>query len=110
MGDQEVVVGWRRGTGRRADHIGSLLLAVNNPAGELVYIGNVGTGFTQATLDDLRTRFQPLQRDTPTIAADISNVVWLEPRLVGEVSFTEGPATAACDLGRPVLATAEFYN
>ncbi|MGF0319210.1 non-homologous end-joining DNA ligase [Nocardia fluminea] len=88
--DQEVViVGWHRGTGRRAGHIGSLLLAVNNPAGELVYIGTVGTGFTQATLDDLEVRFQPLQRDTPAVDTDVSDVVWLEPRLVGEVSFTE---------------------
>jgi bifunctional non-homologous end joining protein LigD len=36
--DQEVVlVGWRRGTGRRAGHIGSLLLAVNNPTGNAGY-------------------------------------------------------------------------
>lgn len=90
--DQEVViVGWRRGTGRRSGHIGSLLLAVNNEDDELVYVGNVGTGFTQATLNDLKARFQPLQRITPTISgvAAIRDVVWLEPRLVGEVSFTE---------------------
>lgn len=86
--DQEVIiVGWRPGTGRRTGQIGSLLMAVHNK-GELVYIGNVGTGFTQATLADLQSRLQPLQRNTPTTEADVKDAVWVEPRLVGEVAFT----------------------
>ncbi|MFQ6396753.1 non-homologous end-joining DNA ligase [Nocardia sp. KC 131] len=88
--DQEVViVGWRPGTGRRAGHIGSLLMAVHDSSGKLTYIGNVGTGFTQGILDELRTKLQPLQRKTPTVDADVRDAVWLEPRVVGEVSFAE---------------------
>ena len=47
---QEVLIaGWRPGQGRRADSIGSLLLAI--PAADgLRYAGKVGTGFTTATL------------------------------------------------------------
>ncbi|MFE3257894.1 non-homologous end-joining DNA ligase [Nocardia sp. NPDC059091] len=87
--DQEVViVGWRPGAGQRAGHIGSLLMAVHDDTGELTYIGNVGTGFTQATLDDLSAKLQPLQRNTPSVAAPVPDAVWVEPELVGEVTFT----------------------
>jgi bifunctional non-homologous end joining protein LigD len=90
INDQEVViVGWRPGTGRRAGHIGSLLMAVHDDTGKLVYIGNVGTGFTQAMLDDLKARLQPLQRKTATVDADVPDANWVEPQLVGEISFTE---------------------
>ncbi|MEU7768701.1 non-homologous end-joining DNA ligase [Nocardia sp. NPDC049190] len=88
--DQEIViVGWRPGTGRRSDHIGSLLMAVHDGTGKLVYIGNVGTGFTQATLNNLRARLAPLRQQTATLDADVKDAIWVEPTLVGEVSFTE---------------------
>ncbi|MBF6170845.1 non-homologous end-joining DNA ligase [Nocardia blacklockiae] len=88
--DQEVViVGWRPGAGRRAGHIGSLLMAAHDATGTLTYIGNVGTGFTRAMLTDLRDRLRPLRRPTPTVRADVPDAVWVEPELVGEVSFTE---------------------
>ncbi|WP_330230976.1 non-homologous end-joining DNA ligase [Nocardia sp. NBC_00508] len=90
VNNQEVViVGWRPGTGRRADRIGSLLMAVHDERGKLVYIGNVGTGFTQAMLDDLLSKLQPLQRKTPTVDTDVKDAIWVEPELVGEVAFTE---------------------
>ncbi|WP_280247409.1 MULTISPECIES: non-homologous end-joining DNA ligase [Nocardia] len=88
--DQEVViVGWRPGTGRRAGNIGSLLMAVHDSHGKLTYIGNVGTGFTQGMLVELRARLQPLQRKTPAVDVDVIDAIWLEPQVVGEVSFTE---------------------
>ncbi|MEV4125468.1 non-homologous end-joining DNA ligase [Nocardia sp. NPDC049707] len=90
MRDQEVViVGWRPGTGRRAGTIGSLLMAVHDDSGNLVYIGSVGTGFTQSALAALQSKLQPLQRDTPTVSADVGDAVWTNPTLVGEVTFTE---------------------
>ncbi|WP_062997912.1 non-homologous end-joining DNA ligase [Nocardia mikamii] len=90
VNDQEIViVGWRPGTGRRAGRIGSLLMGVHDETGDLVYIGNVGTGFTQAMLDDLQAKLRPLRRQTPTVAAPVKDAIWVEPELVGEVSFTE---------------------
>ncbi|WP_036510851.1 MULTISPECIES: non-homologous end-joining DNA ligase [Nocardia] len=90
VNDQEIViVGWRPGAGRRAGRIGSLLMGVHDEAGELVYIGNVGTGFTQAMLDDLQAKLRPLRRQTPTVTAPVKDAIWVEPELVGEVSFTE---------------------
>ena len=40
-----IIAGWSPSTGN-ADVLGSLLLAAYDPDGELVYVGDVGTGFT----------------------------------------------------------------
>ncbi|GAB2711639.1 non-homologous end-joining DNA ligase [Nocardia thraciensis] len=88
--EQEVViVGWRPGTGRRTGRIGSLLLGIHDDTGKLVYSGSVGTGFTEAVLDDLAADLRPLRRTAPTVKADVPDAVWVSPELVGEVAFTE---------------------
>jgi bifunctional non-homologous end joining protein LigD len=91
---QEVVVGgWKPGEGRRSGGIGSLLLGV--PAAEgLRFAGHVGTGFTVAALDHLESLLRPLRRATPPFADAVPaeqarEAVWVQPRLVGEVVFTE---------------------
>jgi ATP-dependent DNA ligase len=60
-----IVVGWKPGAGRRADRIGALLPAVNDERGRLSYAGHVGTGFTEASLEDLAERLTPLRQDDP---------------------------------------------
>ncbi len=91
---QEVVVaGWTPGEGRRTNMIGSLVLGVYDQHG-LRYVGNVGTGFTEAALADLAEDLRPLARDTnpfdTTVPAPVERVAhWVEPDLVGEVAFAE---------------------
>jgi bifunctional non-homologous end joining protein LigD len=91
---QEVVVaGWTPGEGRRADMIGSLILGVHDEHG-LRYVGNVGTGFTEALLRDLAAMLGPLERRGTPFDTAVPSVVaraahWVEPELVGEVAFTE---------------------
>jgi bifunctional non-homologous end joining protein LigD len=91
---QEVLIaGWRPGQGRRADTIGSLLLAIPD-AGGLRYAGKVGTGFTTATLQDLQRRLVPLATDHSPLGGDVPRADahgarWVRPELVGEVRFTE---------------------
>jgi bifunctional non-homologous end joining protein LigD len=91
---QEVVVGgWQPGAGRRAGTIGSLLIGVPDAAG-LRYAGNVGTGFTDAILDDLSRRLRPLERPSSPFVDEVPRpqaVVarWVAPVLVGEVAFGE---------------------
>ncbi|MEV4015638.1 hypothetical protein AB0J35_34555 [Nonomuraea angiospora] len=59
---QEAIIGgWRPGEGRRADMIGSLLLGVCD-GGRLVYVGHIGTAFTDETLRDLAARLAPYER------------------------------------------------
>jgi bifunctional non-homologous end joining protein LigD len=91
---QEVVIaGWRPGQGRREGGLGSLILGVQGPEG-LQHAGGVGTGFTGRMLDDLAARLAPLARSTSPFAhelprAETRDARWVEPRLVGEVVYTE---------------------
>ena len=89
-----VVVGYTKGQGRRT-RLGSLVLAVNDNDG-LRWVGNVGTGFTEQTLDELLGRLQPLERSDSPLAETPkmprvrkSDVVWVEPELVVQVDFAE---------------------
>jgi bifunctional non-homologous end joining protein LigD len=89
-----IICGWEPGQGRRAGSIGSLLLGVPGHGGQLRYAGHVGTGFTQAMLTDLARRLHPLRRATSPFAAPVParhprTAQWVQPRLVGEVAFTE---------------------
>ena len=89
---QEFVVGgWKPGEGNRLDLIGSLLVGVYE-AGQLVYAGHVGTGFTLATLRSLAALLTPLrQEQSPfgdTIPAErAAGVVWVRPDVVVEAAF-----------------------
>ena len=88
-----VIAGWKPGDGGRAGHIGSLLLGVQGDAG-LEFAGHVGTGFTQATLADLRKRLKPLERDSSPFATEVPREYarfahWVEPTLVASVQFGE---------------------
>jgi bifunctional non-homologous end joining protein LigD len=94
---QEVVIGgWRPGNGRRANTIGSLLLGIPDGDG-LRYVGRVGTGFTDAMLDDLAKKLAAHPRTTSPLtdvpALDARDVHWVRPEFVGEVEFAEWTPT-----------------
>ena len=94
---QSVVVGgWRPGSGRRADGVGSLLVGVPEGRG-LAYAGRVGSGFGERELGGLRDRLRLLETSrcpfTGIPSADAADAVWVRPELVGEVAFTEWTAT-----------------
>jgi bifunctional non-homologous end joining protein LigD len=90
---QEVVVaGWKPGQGNRAGLVGSLLVGVHSSAGALLYAGHVGTGFSDSVLRMLTRLLEPLRRpgspfDGPVPAEYAGPAVWVEPRLVIEVTF-----------------------
>jgi bifunctional non-homologous end joining protein LigD len=95
-GRQEfVIAGYTKGQGRRSGRFGALVLGVYR-GGELVYAGNVGTGFTEDEIDRLLKLLRPLERKDsvfpvvpkmPKIRK--GDVVWVEPKLVAEVEFAE---------------------
>ena len=95
-GRQEfVVAGYTRGQGRREGRFGSLILGYWK-GDELLYAGNVGTGFTDGEIDRLLRKLRPLERKEPSfetvpkmpkIRKDA--IVWVEPELVAEVEFVE---------------------
>ncbi len=86
-----VIIGWQPGTGRRDGMIGSLLLAVHDSAGRLVYAGKVGTGFTDTMLRQLADALRPHATANSPIGdvprPDARTARWAAPRLVGEVVF-----------------------
>jgi bifunctional non-homologous end joining protein LigD len=83
-----VIGGWKPGKGRRSGGIGSLIMGVFTEHG-LTYVGHVGTGFTEAVLDQLHAFLSPLEIPR----SPFQNVVpwrnrWVRPELVGEVAYT----------------------
>jgi bifunctional non-homologous end joining protein LigD len=95
-GKQEfVIAGHTRGQGRRSGRFGSLILGYWQ-GDELVYAGNVGTGFTDEEIDRLLAKLRPLERKDPPFRevpkmpkVRKDAIVWVEPKLVAEVEFVE---------------------
>ncbi len=95
-GRQEfVIAGFTRGQGRRSGSFGSLILGYWQ-GDELVYAGNVGTGFNDKEIDRLLEQLRPLERKDPPFRevpkmprVRKDAIVWVEPKLVAEVEFVE---------------------
>jgi bifunctional non-homologous end joining protein LigD len=88
---EAVVAGYKPGQGNRTGQVGSLLIGVNDASG-LIYAGHVGTGFTDETLRMLGDKLRPLRRpdspfDGPVPPEHARPAVWVEPKLVIQVSF-----------------------
>ncbi|MFI5284851.1 MAG: DNA ligase D [Candidatus Dormibacteria bacterium] len=84
-----VIVGYTAGRGRRSNQLGALILAVLD-GGRLVHCGQVGTGFDDKTLNDLKDRLRPLE--VKTCPLDVTPktaepATWVKPELVCEVRF-----------------------
>ncbi|KAE8151143.1 DNA ligase [Aspergillus avenaceus] len=91
-----VVLGAYYGRGKRTSVYGAFLLAAYN-AGTQTYesICNIGTGFSEAMLEELHKELSPLVIDRPKPFYSHSTVpkdqpdVWFEPRLVWEVKTAD---------------------
>jgi bifunctional non-homologous end joining protein LigD len=101
---QEVVIGgWRPGKGARQGSIGALAVGYyedtdgkrKRTGRRLRYAGSVGTGFTERELRSLEKKLRPLERkDSPFDGRQPpKDTVFVEPRLVAEVAFSEWTAT-----------------
>lgn len=71
---------------------GSLILGTHDK-GKLVYIGNCGTGFTEATLEELHEQFEQLKIPKspfdvpPKMVGKKGKPTWIKPELVCNVEF-----------------------
>jgi bifunctional non-homologous end joining protein LigD len=88
---EAVVAGYKPGQGNRTGQVGSLLIGVHDESG-LIYAGHVGTGFSDQTLRLLGDKLRPLRRadspfDGPVPPEHARPAVWVEPRLVIDVTF-----------------------
>ena len=89
---QEFVIGGFTDPRGSRTGIGALLLGVHDGKGKLQYAGNVGTGFSDARLRDLKAKLDPLVRKTGSFASATGiagHPHWVKPVLVAEVSFGE---------------------
>ncbi len=83
-----IIFGYTKGSKNRASTFGALLLGLLDKEGKPVYVGKVGTGFTQKTLQNLSSKFEVLATDAAPFTPEASDeVVWLKPELVCEVIY-----------------------
>jgi bifunctional non-homologous end joining protein LigD len=93
-GQEFVIGGYTDPQGSRTG-FGALLLGYYDREGKLTYAGKVGTGFDHRTLASLHAALAALERDAPAFESGVlprSRVHWVEPRLVGQVGFSEWTA------------------
>lgn len=89
---QEFVIGGFTDPKGTRQGIGSLLLGIHDDQGNLLYAGNVGTGFNEKSLSLLRKKLDALSSDKNPFSSetDISKKAhWVKPTLLAEVSFGE---------------------
>ena len=106
--EEFVVVGWTPPEGSRIG-FGSLVLGYYTPKGELLFAGRAGTGFSDRVLRSLSAKLKtlartgtPLARLPPPTANRYgfgkpfrwTNVRWVNPKLVAEVTYLEWTADA----------------
>ncbi len=101
-GQEFVIGGFTDPQGSRSG-FGALLLGYYDPDGVLVYAGKVGTGFNEKLLHSLHESMVKLERGSSPFGRGAlprpRGVHWVEPKLVGEVGFSEW--TTAGELRHP---------
>ncbi len=72
--------------------LGALLLGIHDAKGKLRYAGNVGSGFNEKTLVDLRAQLDRLETETRPFDRQTKvtgKPHWVTPKLLAEISFAE---------------------
>lgn len=89
VGEQEFVIGGFTAPQGGRDYFGALVLGLYD-AGELRWVGNVGTGFDQKLLASLHATLKPLIVDEcpfPERPKPDKGMTWVKPELVCQVKF-----------------------
>lgn len=97
-----VILGWTPGHGSRGASFGALLVGAYE-RGRLVWIGQVGTGYTDGMLHDLLGRLKDIETDRAPIddpeLAKVKGARWTRPELVCVVEYLQ--VTSARKLRAP---------
>lgn len=83
-----VVGGYIPGKGKRDSFFGGLLVGAYDK-GNLVYVGRVGSGFSESELDTVTKSFQPISKSPFSNPPSTKGVIWLKPEIVVEVTAME---------------------
>ena len=116
--DADIVIGgWSPGEGARTRSFGALLVGAYTDEG-LRFLGSVGTGFSQTTLEDLVTRLREVTSDScpflenPTglqsgaFGKPLRDPRWTSPELVARIEFRE--LTSSARLRAPSFKSLRF--
>ena len=85
-----VVGGYTDPEGAR-QYFGSMVLGLYNKKGQLIHVGQAGTGFNQATLKQIFEVMKELETNRNPFhgPVDAKNIHWIKPERVAEIKFTE---------------------
>jgi bifunctional non-homologous end joining protein LigD len=85
-----VVGGYVEPEGSR-QYFGSLVLGLYNDQGQLIHVGNAGTGFDQATLKQIWELLQPRRTERSPFEGPVEarHAHWIKPELVAEIKYGE---------------------
>ncbi len=89
QGQEVIIAGYTEPEGTRTG-FGSLVLAANSTAGELLYLGRVGTGFDRRKIRELLAKMRPLEIDRSPFSERVpiqDRIHWVKPKLVAEIYF-----------------------
>jgi bifunctional non-homologous end joining protein LigD len=86
-----VVGGYTDPEGSR-DYFGSVVLGLYDMQGDLIHVGQAGSGFDQAMLKEIWQKLKKLQTKRspfPHGVEALREVHWIKPQLVAEIKFSE---------------------
>jgi DNA ligase D-like protein (predicted ligase)/DNA ligase D-like protein (predicted 3'-phosphoesterase) len=82
-----VIFGFTKGTGVRTRTFGALILGLYDKE-KPVFVGKVGTGFSEETLKTLMAKFKNLETEkAPFKTRFPDEITWLKPKLVCEINY-----------------------
>lgn len=102
-----VIGGWTPGLGSRGGSLGAVLVGLYDGAA-LIYVGSVGTGFTDKTLATVRSRLAEIEIPQSPFSQKIvvKGARWVRPQLVCEVEYRE--VTSGLKLRAPAFKGLRF--
>jgi bifunctional non-homologous end joining protein LigD len=107
---EAVIGGYTEPEGSR-EHFGSVVLGLYDNQGNLIHVGQAGSGFDQKMLVDLGMLLKPLETKTNPFQGKVEalkKVHWVKPKLVAEIEFSEW--THPTEEGGPKLRAPVFLG
>jgi bifunctional non-homologous end joining protein LigD len=85
-----VIGGYTDPDGSR-QYFGSIMLGLYDKKGNLIHVGQAGTGFTQSTLKQIFSLLKDRETNRNPFHGNVDarRVHWIKPELVAEIKFTE---------------------
>ncbi len=105
-----VIGGYTEPEGSR-QYFGSLVLGLYNDQGQLIHVGQAGTGFNQASLKEIWKLLEARKTNKNPFHGDVEalrKVFWIKPELVAEIKFSEW--THEREQARPKLRAPVFLG